>query len=160
MSRSTSNNRNKKIDQIDSEIIQLLQKDGRLPNTVIAKNLGISEATVRTRLSRLIEEEYIEIVAVSNPLKLGLKITGSIRINVDIKKLENVIKQIKKLESCWFIVLTTGNADIYLEFVVKSINELNELIFENINKIDGVTRTETSLILKFIKRSFAWGTGY
>ena len=160
MSRGTTNNRNKKIDQIDRDIIQFLQKDGRLPNTVIAKNLGISEATVRTRLNRLIEEEYIQIVAVCNPLKLGFKITGSIRINVDTKKLEAVTKKLQKLKACWFIILTTGSADIYLEFVARSIEELNELIFENINKIDGVIRTEASLILKFIKRSYDWGTGY
>ena len=160
MNKSASNTRSKTIDQIDRDIIQLLQKDGRLPNTVIAKNLGISEATVRTRLNRLIEEEYIQIVAVCNPLKLGFKITGSIRINVDIKKLEAVTKKLQKLKTCWFIILTTGSADIYLEFVARSIEELNELIFENINKIDGVIRTETSLILKFIKRSYDWGTGY
>ena len=55
-------------DQIDCRMIELLQKDGRISNTDIAKKIGISEATVRTRLNRLIEEEYIQIVAVSNPM--------------------------------------------------------------------------------------------
>lgn len=160
MGRGASKIRDKTLDQIDCHIIEMLQKDGRLPNTVIAKELGISEATVRTRLSRLIQGEYIQIVAVTNPLKVGFEITGSIRINVDIKKFEAVISKLRNLKACWFIVLTTGNSDIYLEFVVNSIGELNELIFEKINKIDGVIRTETSLILKFIKRSFDWGTGY
>jgi Lrp/AsnC family transcriptional regulator for asnA, asnC and gidA len=160
MPKGISNNRNKAIDQIDREIIQMLQKDGRLPNTVIAKNLGISEATVRTRLNRLIEEEYIQIVAVGNPLKLGFEITGSIRINVDIKKLETVTKKLQKLKACWFIILTTGSSDIYLEFVARSIEELNELIYEKINKIDGVIRMDTAMILKFVKRRFDWGTGY
>ncbi|SMC98389.1 Lrp/AsnC family transcriptional regulator, regulator for asnA, asnC and gidA/Lrp/AsnC family transcriptional regulator, leucine-responsive regulatory protein, partial [Desulfocicer vacuolatum DSM 3385] len=35
------------LDQKDFKIIELLQKDGRMPNTVIAKEVGISEATVR-----------------------------------------------------------------------------------------------------------------
>ena len=160
MNKSVSNTRNKKIDRIDRDIIQLLQKDGRLPNTVIAKNLGISEATVRARLNRLIEEEYIQIVAVCDPWKLGFEVTGSIRINVDIKKFDAVTSKLKKLNACWFIVLTTGGTDIYLEFVARSIDELNELIFEKINKIDGVINTEASLILKFVKRSYRWGTGY
>jgi Lrp/AsnC family transcriptional regulator for asnA, asnC and gidA len=154
-----SNNRNKAIDKIDCQIIEMLQKDGRLPNTVIARDLGISEATVRTRLNRLIQEEYIQIVAVSNPLKLGFNTVGNIRINVDIKKFEVVISKLKKLKACPFIVLTTGNADIYLEFLTNSIDELNELIFEKINKIDGVIRTDTRMILKFIKRRFDFGTG-
>ncbi len=156
---NNSNNRNKAIDKIDCQIIEMLQKDGRLPNTVIARDLGISEATVRARLNRLIQEEYIQIVAVSDPLKLGFDAVGSIRINVDIKKFEAVISKLKKLKACPLIVLTTGNSDIYLEFLANSIDELNELIFEKINKIDGVIRTDTRMILKFIKRRFDFGTG-
>ena len=68
------------IDRVDCEIIRLLQKDGRIANTDIAKKVGISEATVRSRLDRLVKENYIQIVAVSNPMKLGFKIVGNIRI--------------------------------------------------------------------------------
>jgi len=149
-----------KIDKIDCKIINLLQKDGRLPNTMIAKKLGISESTVRTRLNRLIKEEFIQIVAVSNPLKLGFQMVGNIRVHIDIKKAENVIEELSKLDQIWFIVQTTGGTDIYAEFIVKSLDELNSLAFEKINKIDGIVRTDTSLILKFIKRQYDWGTAF
>ena len=149
-----------KIDKIDCKIINLLQKDGRLPNTMIAKKLGISESTVRTRLNRLIKEEFIQIVAVSNPLKLGFQMVGNIRIHIDIKKADNVIKELNKLDQLWFIVQTTGGTDVYAEFIVKSLDELNSLAFEKINKIDGIVRTDTSLILKFIKRQYDWGTAF
>jgi len=68
----------KSIDSIDCRIIELLQKDGRVSNIEIAKSIGISEATVSTRLQRLIQEKYIQIVAVSNPRKLGFKVVGTI----------------------------------------------------------------------------------
>ncbi|MEJ2731736.1 MAG: Lrp/AsnC family transcriptional regulator [Deltaproteobacteria bacterium] len=139
-------------------MIELLQKDGRIPNTEIAKRLGVSEATVRSRLNRLIEEEYIQIVAVSNPMKLGFEIVGNIRIHVDIRKMDKIIKELKNLKPLWFIVQTTGGTGIDTEFVVKSLEELNELIFDKINKIDGIIRTETSLFLKYIKRQYDWGT--
>ncbi|MGD8392813.1 MAG: winged helix-turn-helix transcriptional regulator, partial [Desulfobacterales bacterium] len=71
MKRNNSSSKKKMPDQIDCRMIELLQKDGRIPNTDIAKEIGISEATVRSRLNRLIEEGYIQIVAVSNPIKLG-----------------------------------------------------------------------------------------
>ena len=160
MKKNISHTKIKKIDQVDCGIIKLLQKDGRLSNTTIGKRLGISEATVRTRLNRLIKEEFIQIVAVSNPIKLGFQIVGNIRMHVDIKKTENVIKELKKLEPIWFIVQTTGGTDIYAEFIVKSLDELNSLAFEKINKIDGITRTDTSLIMKFIKRHYDWGTAF
>ena len=150
----------KGLDGLDQRIIKLLQKDGRLSNTAIAKEVGISEATVRVRLNRLIKEEYIQIVAVSNPLKLGFPITGIMNINVDIKKTKRVTEALKKLKPVWFVVQTTGGSDIQVEFVAKSIDDLNTLIFEKINKIDGVVKTETSLIVNFIKRRYDWGTGF
>jgi Lrp/AsnC family transcriptional regulator for asnA, asnC and gidA len=158
MKRNNSSYKKKMLDQIDCQMIELLQKDGRIPNTEIAKKLGVSEATVRSRLNRLIEEEYIQIVAVSNPMKLGFEIVGNIRIHVDIRKMDKIIKELKNLKPLWFIVQTTGGTGIDTEFVVKSLEELNELIFDKINKTDGIIRTETSLFLKYIKRQYDWGT--
>ena len=158
MKKNNSTSKKKALDSVDCRMIQLLQKDGRISNTEIAKRIGISEATVRTRLNRLIEEEFIQIVAVSNPIKLGFDIVGNIRIHVDIKKMDKIIRELKKLKPLWFIVQTTGGTGIDTEFVVKSLDELNELIFEKINKIDGIIKTETSLFLKYIKRQYDWGT--
>jgi len=154
----TKRTRKKIIDGIDCEIIRLLQKDGRIANTEIAKKAGISEATVRSRLDRLVKENYIQIVAVSNPMKLGFKIVGNIRIYVEIKKMDQIIKKLQRLKPLWFIVQSTGGTGIDTEFVVRDMDELNELIFENINRIEGVIRTETSLFLKYIKRQYDWGT--
>ena len=146
------------LDAVDCEMIRLLQQDGRIPNTVLAKKIGISEATVRARLNRLIQDEVIQIVAVSNPMKLGFEIVGIIRIHIDIHKMEHITRELQKLDALWFIVHTTGGTGIDAEFVVKDIQELNELIFEKINRIDGVNQTETSLILKYVKRNYHWGT--
>ena len=158
MKRNNSSGKKRVLDQLDCQMIELLQKDGRISNTEIAKKIGMSEATVRTRLNRLIQEEFIQIVAVSNPIKLGFKIVGNIRIHVEIKKMDGIIEELKKLKPLWFVVQTTGGTGIDTEFVAKSLDELNELIFEKINKIDGVIKTETSLFLNYIKRQYDWGT--
>ena len=83
MKRNNSSSKKKSLDAIDCQMIELLQKDGRISNTDIAKEIGLSEATVRTRLNRLIQDEVIQIVAVSNPIKLGFKIVGNIRIQFE-----------------------------------------------------------------------------
>jgi Lrp/AsnC family transcriptional regulator for asnA, asnC and gidA len=147
-----------KIDKVDCDIISLLQKDGRLSNTTIAKELGISEATVRTRLNRLLNEGFIQIVAVSNPIKLGFEVSGIISITIDSRRLDSITKALKQLEPVWYVVKTTGSTDIYTEFVLNSMDDLNDLIYNKINRIDGVLRTETSIILEFIKRDYDWGT--
>ena len=72
--------------------------------------------------------------------------------------MDQIIKKLQKLKPLWFIVQSTGGTGIETEFVVRDMDELNELIFENINRIDGVLRTETSLFLKYIKRQYDWGT--
>jgi Lrp/AsnC family transcriptional regulator for asnA, asnC and gidA len=153
MKRNNSSGKKRGLDQLDCQMIELLQKDGRISNTEIAKKIGMSEATVRTRLNRL-----IQVVAVSNPIKLGFKIVGNIRIHVEIKKMDAIIEELKTLKPLWFVVQTTGGTGIDTEFVAKSLDELNELIFEKINKIDGVIKTETSLFLNYIKRQYDWGT--
>ena len=126
MKKSRSNTRIKKIDKTDSNIIKMLQKDGRLSNTTIAKKLGVSEATVRARLNRLINEEYIQIVAVGNPIKLGFEIVGMIRFEIDLSKVDSIIRELKKLKPIWFIVQTTGNIDIHAEFNIRSLYELKD----------------------------------
>jgi len=156
MKARKSTNRN--IDGTDCDIIQLLQKDGRVTNIELARKLGVSEATVRARMKRLIDEEIIQIVAVSNPIKLGFRVTGSIKIRVDIKKMDAVIRELKQIEALWFIVQMTSGTGIYTEFVVRSMEELNTLIMQKINPIEGVLDTETNLIMKFIKRRYDWGT--
>ena len=70
------NGKKKSIDHLDAKMIALLQKDGRLSNIEIGKTVGISEATVRNRLKRLIDEGYIQIVAVGNPFKTRLRGDG------------------------------------------------------------------------------------
>jgi Lrp/AsnC family transcriptional regulator for asnA, asnC and gidA len=151
-------NKKKNIDPIDSGIINLLQKDGRFSNTEIAKKLKVSEATVRARLKRLIEEEYIQVVAVSNPHKLGFEMAGDIYIHAEMKKMDKVVKELKKIKALWYIVKTTGETNINAEFVVKNREDLNDLVYNKISKIDGIIRIETSIIMKFDKRDYVFGT--
>ncbi len=162
MDRDNSNirPRKKNIDNIDSQLITLLQKDGRLSNIEIAKKLKVSEATVRIRLKRLIDEEYIQIVAVSNPFKLGFEMTGDLYIHVEMKKIENVMKELKKIEELWYIVLTTGETNINAEFIVKTRDDFNDLIYNKLARIDGIIRIETSVIMKFAKRKYDFGTAF
>lgn len=150
----------KKIDAIDKGMIHLLQKNGRLTNTEIAKKLNVSEATIRTHLKRLLDEEYIQIVAVSNPFKLGFEITGDLYIHVDIDKIDGVLNELRKIKELWYIVTTTGNCNINAEFIVKSLEDLNELVYGKISNIDGIKGIESSVIMKFIKRDYNYGMAF
>jgi Lrp/AsnC family transcriptional regulator for asnA, asnC and gidA len=147
-----------KIDTLDSEIILLLQKNGRISNTAIAKKVGIAESTVRTRLKRLMDEKIVKIVAVSSPFDLGFQVAGNFKINIDLKKKDTIMQELTAIKELWYVVLTTGGTDVDADFIVPSFEELQTLIFEKINKIDGIKKVETSLIMEYGKHNFDWGT--
>jgi len=147
-----------KIDAVDSEMILLLQKDGRISNTAIAKKIGIAESTVRTRLKRLIDTKIIQIVAVSNPFDLGFQVAGNFKITIDIQKKDTIMKKLAAIKELKYVVLTTGGTDVDADFILSSFEDLEPLIFEEINKIDGIKQIETSLILQWGKNEFDWGT--
>ena len=147
------------IDRIDTQIIGLLKTDGRMPNTEIAKRLCISETTVRKRLKRLIDEEYIQVTAVGNLPKLVNKlrheIVGNMKVKIDIKKTDHVIHALEDISELWYIAHITGAADFDLEFSVQSQEELR-LLLEKINIIDGIRHTETSIRLQLVRNRYNW----
>ena len=157
---TSKDNREITIDNIDSRIITILQQDGRIPNIEIAKQLEISEATVRTRIRRLIDNEVIQIVAVSNPFKLGFHMTGDLYIHVEMKKIDSVLAHLQEMKELWYIIMTTGEASINAEYVVRTREELNDLVYNRISSIDGVLRIEISVIMRYVKRRYDYGTGF
>ena len=143
----------KKIDKTDATIIRLLQKDGRMSNTKIAKHAGISKTTVRYRMQRLIKEEYIEIAAVIDPMKLGNGIEGSIRIRADIKQMQEVSQALKQIPELFYVVRVSGNVDFDTTFFVKTMQDACILI-DRINIIEGVIDTDMLTVLEYVKERY------
>ena len=148
------------LDKIDCGMINLLQIDGRMPIVSLATKLNISETTARSRLKRLIDSGKISIVAVSNPIELGFEIIGSLKLSVDLRKKDQIMNELKKIDSLNYIALTTGGTDIDVEFVARSLVEFKTLIFEKICHIDGVNSADTSLIVEIVKDTWNHGTAW
>ena len=143
----------RKIDATDVKIIRLLQQNGRMSNTQIAKKAGISETTVRYRLQQLIKNDLLQVVAMVNPLKLGFGIEGSIRIKADIKRMADVAAELKKLDSLYFIGRMMGEYDFDTEFFVPSMAELKDLI-DRVQAIEGVAATDVATVLEYIQERY------
>ena len=156
--KSPWRNELKKIDTTDAKIIRLLQKNGRMSNTEIAKQAGISEATVRYRLQRLLNEEYIQIAAVIDPIKLGGGIEGSIRINAHIKQIAKVAAKLKQMEELFYVARVTGTADFDTCFLARDMTGVRQLI-DRINSIDGVLKTDMVTVMEYVKERFDYDWG-
>lgn len=150
----------RKLDSVDRKMVRLLQKDGRMPTVAMAKALGISETTARSRLKRLIKDEVIKVVAVSNPIKLGFEIIGNIKLSIDLKKTDAILRALKAIDALNYVALTTGGNDIDIEFIAGSLAEFKTLIFEKISQIEGVNSAETSLIVEIVKDKADYGTAW
>ena len=84
------NQGNATIDEIDLEIIKMLSEDGRIPFTQIAKQLGVSTGMIRQRYHRLVENNLLQVVAVTNPMLMGYAIMAQIGVKVDGARLEEI----------------------------------------------------------------------
>ena len=146
-----------RLDSTDFNIISLLQKDGRMPSSEIAKQTGVSEATVRYRLKKLIDGGFIQIVAAGNPIKLGFGIAANIGVYTESLHIEAIITELKKIKRLSYIAQMTGEPTIELETFVESIDDLHQLLSQ-IESIDGIKSIETSFIRRIIRERYDWGT--
>ena len=85
--RTTSARSGEEVSDLDKRIIEHLQADGRRPFTQIAADLGVSEAAVRARTNRLIERGILQVVGVTDPLKLGFQQMAMIGIRCESDRL-------------------------------------------------------------------------
>jgi Lrp/AsnC family transcriptional regulator, regulator for asnA, asnC and gidA len=143
------------LDPIDHAIIRLLQQDGRRPYTQLAKEVGLSEAAVRQRVQRLLDQGTMQIVAVTDPLQLGLARQAMIMIRVE-GDVRRVADELEKIDQVDYLVLTAGSVDLIAEVVVSDDESLLELLNDKIRSVPGVVGTETIMYLALRKQTYQW----
>lgn len=144
------------LDDIAKRIIQQLQEDGRRPYATIGKSVGLSEAAVRQRVQRLSDAGVIDIVAVSDPMRVGLYRQAMVAINVE-GPLDPVADALAGLDEIAYVVMCAGRFDILCEAVCADDESLLELISTRIRTLPGVRHAETLVYLKLRKQSYRWG---
>ncbi|MEL0261228.1 MAG: Lrp/AsnC family transcriptional regulator [Aquiluna sp.] len=156
MSRVSKLNR-PQLDEVSKKIIEQLQKDGRKSYAEIGKVVGLSEAAVRQRVQKLTESGVMQIVAVTDPLRLGFSRQAMIGIKCtgDVSDIAETLAQIPSID---YVVLTAGSFDIMVEVVCEDDDHLIALLNQRIRNIPGVVSSETFVYLKLRKQLYNWGT--
>lgn len=142
------------LDEIDTGLIEALQRNGREPFRSIARRLGVSEATVRARYARLCADNILQVTGVTNQLGLGFE--GAM---VGIRTAgppEFVADEISRWEEADYVVLTTGQFDLLVEVVCVDRRHLLE-VTNRMRALEGVAATETFLYLDMWKQLYEWG---
>ena len=146
------------VSALDLEILRHLQEDGRRPFTQIAAELGVSEAAVRARTNRLIERGVLQIVGVTDPLKLGYDQMAMIGVRCEGDRLLAAAEEISALPEVIYVVVTAGSYDLLVETVCEDNEALLRFLADRLRKIPGVLSTETFVYLRIVKQIYQWGT--
>jgi len=156
--RSIGGRASEELSPLDKRIIEQLQQDGRRPFTQIAAELGVSEATVRARTNRLVERRILQIVGVTDPLRIGFHQMAMIGVHCDGDRLVRAAEQIAELPEVSYAVITAGQYDILVETVCGDNEALLSFLVEKLRHIEGVRDTEAFVYLRIVKQAYQWGT--
>jgi len=146
------------VSSLDKRIIEHLQQDGRRPFTQIAAELGVSEAAVRARTNRLIERGILQVVGVTDPLKLGFHQQAMIGVRCERNRLLAVADAVSAFPEVAYVVITAGTFDLLIEVVCENNEALLTFLTEKLRAVDGVRDTETFVYLRMVKQTYHWGT--
>ncbi|WP_336658662.1 Lrp/AsnC family transcriptional regulator [Leucobacter sp. USHLN153] len=145
------------LDSTSKAIIEQLQRDGRRSYAEIGKAVGLSEAAVRQRVQKLTDAGVMQIVAVTDPMRLGFSRQAmlGIRVSGDTRVVADRLAEMSEIS---YVVLSAGSYDILAEVVCEDDDGLIELLNDQIRGIEGVASTESFVYLQLTKQKYDWGT--
>ncbi|MFI1920009.1 Lrp/AsnC family transcriptional regulator [Nocardia sp. NPDC020380] len=144
------------LDDLAKRIIGLLQEDGRRAYAAIGKEVGLSEAAVRQRVQRLTDAGVIQIVAVSDPLQVGLFRQAMLAITVD-GPVREVTEALVGLDEISYVVECAGRYDVLCEAVCADDAALLDLVDTRLRALPGVRHAEILVYLALRKQTYQWG---
>ncbi len=145
------------LDELDKAIIIALEDDGRRPFRDIARDLGIAESTIRSRVARLQENRLIHITAVGDPLQLGVEVAAIILIRARPGTVTRTAATLAKLPHVRFVGTSFGQADIVIQTLHSSVKQLHAFVSEELpERCPDITSTETFQLAEVLKSSWDW----
>ena len=145
------------IDNLDKELVAILQENARLTNASLAGQLGVSEATVRRRINKLLDNEVIQIRAVADPFKLGYAVIVIIGLWVEKAHLREAEEHVCALPQARFVGVTMGSYDLILEAWFRSREEMGHFMTETLAAVPGIGRSDSFQVIKLSKYTYDWG---
>jgi Lrp/AsnC family transcriptional regulator for asnA, asnC and gidA len=162
--RSTINDPDQNdLNDLDGSIVRALQlregqRDGRLLYSQFGSKIGLGELATRQRVNRPTERGIMQIVAVTDPAKIGLPIQAMLGINV-VGDVCVVADKLAAVEHFEYVVVAAGRSDILGEIVCLDSHDLLRIVNDRVRSIPRVRGTEILTSLKLVKQIDNWRTG-
>lgn len=146
-----------KIDRIDKQILSYLQKDGRITNAQLSKEVGLSPAPTLERVKKLEQTGFVKSYhAVLDHELLGLGVSTFVKVSLKshnreaIDQFVSAINNIQEVTECHH---TTGSSDFLLKVITKDIPSYQKLMLEKVTNILQIDDMESMVILSTFKDS-------
>ena len=150
---------NRRLDQFDQKMLQILSTDGRIAITDLAKQLGMSKTPCGVRLKRLMRDGYITgFKAVLNPVKLDLNHVAFVEVRLQdtkeaaLRAFNESVQLIPEIEQCHMIA---GSFDYLLKVRTKDIIAYRRVLAEQISDLPHVASTSTYVAMESVKENSA-----
>ena len=129
-----------------------LQEDGRRSLTEIAAHLEVSVGTVRNRLSRLLTDGTLHVIGRADPHRVGFRAPASVHVSVyPANLIEKVAATIAAFPEVSYVASVSGDFDLEVDVMCRDMTHLSDLITHRLHKVEGVTHTKTTMILRVFK---------
>src|SRR4051794_37002112 len=145
------------LDDTSKRIVEQLQQDGRRAYATIAKAVGLSEAAVRQRVQRLLDGGVMQIVAVTDPLRVGFQRQALVGLKVE-GDLKEAARHLAAVDEVDYVVVCAGSSALLAEIVCEADAHPLATLNDHARTIPGVTNPEPFVYPRLEKQTYPWGT--
>ena len=139
------------MDLVDLKILEELKNNSRISFNDISKTIDKTEATVRRRVKKLIDEGIIKRFTIEYSVDTKPKVSATVKIIPDFKDIKRILKDLSDIEEVSNIWRLSGDCGLLVKVDIPSIEDFNPLIEEKISSIQGIRIIETCFITDIIK---------
>lgn len=148
-----------RLDEIDKRILRALQRDGRIQNIELAKEVGLSPSPCLRRVKLLEDAGMIDrYVAVLNPAKVGLPLSMFARVWLtaqDAETIDRFIAAMKKLPEVMECYIMLGESDALLRVAVSDLDDYRQFQSTHLTKVNGIQNVKTDVPSQIVKQTYA-----
>jgi len=145
------------LDKLDLKILKIMQRNGRISNVALSRQVNLSPAPCLARLKKLEDSGYISAYrAELNGDKLGLSLLAFVEITLDrttpdvFDKFKNAIQQISGIAECYMVA---GGFDYLIKVRCSDMDAYRKILGEKIAAIEGISQTHTYVVMEQVKNT-------
>lgn len=147
-SKSSGGMQENHIDDIDRKIIAILNQNGRISYTDLAKDIGLSRVAVQARVNALMENGTIErFAAVINPAKIGIAVSAFFNVEVEPKHLHETADQLAEEPFVTSLYHMTGPSKLHMHGLFKDNQEMETFLREKLYNMPGIMSVDCQVLI-------------